>query len=143
MSKTTRFQPGQSGNPKGRPSGSRSRVTLACEKLLDGDAKAITMKAIELAKAGDTVALRLCLDRIAPPRKGMPVRFGLPIMSNSGDVRAAAMAILKAVADGNLSPEEGGAIVPVIEAARRAIETDDLSRRLEALERDIERRAGR
>ena len=61
----TRFKPGQSGNPKGRPLGSRHKATLAIDKLLDGEADAITRKAIEIAKAGDTVALRLCLDRIA------------------------------------------------------------------------------
>lgn len=136
----TRFKPGQSGNPKGRPSGSRSRVTIACEKLLDGDARAITKKAIELAKAGDTVALRLCLDRIAPPRKGSPISFSLPEMTNSGDVRAAAMSVLQAVSVGQISPEEAGAVVPLIEAVRRAIETDDISRRLEALEQDRELR---
>ncbi|TPK42632.1 MULTISPECIES: DUF5681 domain-containing protein [unclassified Mesorhizobium] len=137
---STRFQPGKSGNPKGRPSGSRSRVTLACEKLLDADAKAITTKAIELAKTGDTVALRLCMDRIAPPRKGSPIRFTLPEMANSGDVRGAALAVLQAVAEGLMSPEEGGAVVPLIEAARRAIETDELGGRLDVLERAMEAR---
>ena len=66
------FQKGQSGNPKGRPVGSRNRVSLACDKLLEGEAEAITRKAIELAKAGDGPALRLCLDRIAPARRTAP-----------------------------------------------------------------------
>ena len=60
-----RFKP---GNP-GRPKGARHKTTLAIEALLDGEAEALTRKAIELAKAGDLVALRLCLDRICPPRK--------------------------------------------------------------------------
>src|SRR5215211_4292561 len=64
------FQPGQSGNPSGRPPGSRNKTTLAVDALLDGEAETLTRKAIELAKAGDLVALRLCLDRICPPRKG-------------------------------------------------------------------------
>lgn len=140
---STRFTPGQSGNPKGRPAGSRNKVTLAMEKLLDKDARAITNKAISLAKAGDTVALRLCLERIYPPRKGSPVTFALPDLTNSGDVRAAAMSVLQAVSEGRISPEEGSAITPLIEAVRRSIETDELGRRLEALERDLERRASR
>lgn len=141
MSKAaTRFRPGQSGNPKGRPAGSRNRVTIAMEKLLDKDGKAITLKAIELAKAGDTVALRLCLERLIPPRKGSPIRFDLPTLTNSGDVRAAALAVLQAVADGGISPEEGSAVVPLIEAARKSIETDELGARLDALERIMEAR---
>ena len=55
--------------PAGRPKGSRNKATLAVEILLDGEAEAITRKAIELAKQGDLVAIRLCLDRIAPREK--------------------------------------------------------------------------
>ena len=60
----SRFQKGRSGNPNGRPKGSRNAATLACEALLDGEAEALTRKAIEMALGGDTVALRLCLERI-------------------------------------------------------------------------------
>jgi hypothetical protein len=72
------FMRGQSGNPAGRPRGAGNKTTLAVEALLDGEAKTITRKAIELAKAGDISALRLCLDRIAPPRKDRPVLFDVP-----------------------------------------------------------------
>jgi Family of unknown function (DUF5681) len=63
------FPKGRSGNPRGRPVGARNAATLAAEHLLDGEAGTITRKAVELAKQGDTVALRLCLDRIIPPRQ--------------------------------------------------------------------------
>src|SRR6476659_8342128 len=46
------FQKGESGNPQGKPKGTRHRVTIAAEILLEGEAEAITRKAIELAKAG-------------------------------------------------------------------------------------------
>ncbi len=55
-------------------------TTLALEALLDGQASALTQKAINLALAGDMAALRLCLDRILPPRKDSPVAFELPEM---------------------------------------------------------------
>lgn len=137
----TKFKPGQSGNPRGRPAGSRNKATLAVEALLEKDARKLTRKAVELAIAGDTTALRICMERICPPRKGVPVRFDLPTMTNSGDVRAAALAVLQAVSEGNISPEEGGAVVPIIEIARRSIETDELNTRLEALEAALGRRA--
>ena len=67
----TRFKPGESGNPAGKAKGTRHRITRAIDELLDGEADSITRKAIELAKAGETVALRLCLDRLCPPRKDL------------------------------------------------------------------------
>ena len=63
------FEKGASGNPSGRPRGSRNATTLALEVLLDGQAQALTQKAIDLALTGDIPALRLCLDRILPLRK--------------------------------------------------------------------------
>jgi Family of unknown function (DUF5681) len=66
------FEPGKSGNPAGKLKGTRNKTTLAVMALLDGEAETITRKAIQLAKEGDLTALRLCLDRIAPPRKDRP-----------------------------------------------------------------------
>ncbi len=60
-------------------------------------------KAVELALHGDTTALRLCLERIAPPRKDAPVTFDLPPMTSAEDAAQAAGAVLNAVADGDLS----------------------------------------
>jgi hypothetical protein len=73
-----RFRKGQSGNPSGRPRGARNKATLAVEALLDGEAEALTRKAIERALEGDTTALRLCLDRLLPPRKDRLVSFAMP-----------------------------------------------------------------
>ena len=66
----------------------------------------MTRKAIELAKAGDLAALRVCLDRIAPPRKDRPVLFELPPVSSAADAAKAAAALLEAVAVGDLTPSE-------------------------------------
>src|SRR4029078_4556702 len=66
------FRPGQSGNPNGRPKGARNRSTLAHAALLDGEAASLTRKAIDLALAGDLLALRICMDRILPVRKHRP-----------------------------------------------------------------------
>ncbi|GHE80556.1 hypothetical protein GCM10019059_43480 [Camelimonas fluminis] len=55
---STSFRKGQSGNPAGKPRGSRHRTTRAIDELLAGEAEKITRKAIEMACGGDTVALR-------------------------------------------------------------------------------------
>ena len=68
--KDTRFQKGKSGNLKGRPRGSRNASTMAAEMLLQGEAEAITRKCVERAITGDPTALRLCLSRILPVKRG-------------------------------------------------------------------------
>ena len=128
------FKKGKSGNPAGRPQGSRNKATLAIDELLDGEADKLTRKAVELAMEGDTTALRLCLERLCPPRKDRPVSFDLPTMETPVDAVAAMAALLAAVAQGEVTPGEAQTIAAVIEAQRRVIECEDHERRLRALE---------
>jgi hypothetical protein len=129
----TRGRPFKKGNP-GRPKGARHKVTCAVEALLEGEAEALTRKAIEKALDGDTVALRLCLERIAPPRKDPHVQFDMPPMESAEDAVKAAGAILEAVANGNLTPSEGAVVARLVETYRRTLETENLERRVAALE---------
>jgi hypothetical protein len=122
-----------SGNA-GRPKGSRHKTTLAIQALLDGEGEALTRKAIDMALAGDTTALRLCLERIAPPRKDAPVRFDLPPMEGAQNAAAAMGAILAGVASGDLTPSEATGIAGLIEAYRKALETTELETRIKTLE---------
>ena len=101
------FQPGKSGNPKGRPHGSRNRASLAVEALLNGEAEALSRRAVELALAGDIAALRLCFDRICPPRRSRPVKIELPEVNTAADLAAGQSAVIGAVSRGDLSPDEG------------------------------------
>jgi len=121
------------GNP-GKPQGARHKATLAAFALLDGQAEALTQKAVETALAGDTAALRLCLERIAPPRKDAPVTFALPPMTTAADAAKGAAAVLAAVAIGDLTPTEGAHVMGLIETYRRTLETCDLEARVVALE---------
>ncbi|MET4801218.1 DUF5681 domain-containing protein [Bradyrhizobium sp. LB11.1] len=129
------FQKGQSGNPSGRPKGARNATTLALEVLLDGQATALTQKAIDLALTGDMGALRLCLDRIMPPRKDRPVTFTLPDIKSAQDAAAVVSAILAAVASGELTPSDAAEIGKLIDSYVKAFETAELAERLERLER--------
>lgn len=131
--KRGQFAPGNPGGP-GRKAGSRNRVSLAVDSLLDGEAEALTRKAVEMAKDGDTTALRLCLERLCPPRKDRPVQVEMPEMGKAEDAAQAAGAILQAVAAGQLTPSEGQAMAGLVETYRRTLETEDIERRLAALE---------
>jgi hypothetical protein len=141
MSETTgqkqagRFRPGQSGNPTGRPRGARHRATLAAEALLDGEAEALTRKAIEKAKEGDSVALRLCLDRILPPRKDRPLRITLPALASASDATNALAAITAAVAAGEITPGEGADLNTIVAGFVKAVEISEIETRVAALER--------
>ena len=128
------FEKGHSGNPRGRTQGSRNKVTLAVENLLGGEAEALTSKAVELALDGDTTALRLCLERLCPPRKDRPIAVKLPELAGAGDTAQAQSAVIHAVATGEITPSEGQALAAMLEAQRRAVEMEDLERRIVALE---------
>ena len=126
----SRFQKGKSGNPSGRPKGSRNAATLACEALLDGQAEALTAKAVQMARAGDPVALRLCMDRIFPARKDRPVTFTLPAITCARDAADLMAAVTKAVATGHITPSEASEVAKLIDAYVRAYQTAELDERV-------------
>jgi hypothetical protein len=124
------------GNP-GKPKGTRHKATQAALALLDGEAEALTRQAVTMALGGDATALRLCLERIAPPRRDAPVTFDLPPMETARDAAKAAGAVLGAVADGDLTPTEGAHIMGLVETYRRTLETSDLEARLRYMEETL------
>ena len=128
------FQKGRSGNPGGRRPGCRNRATQTAEVLLEGEAEALTRKAIELALEGDTTALRLCLERVVPQRKSRTVAFDPPRLDRIADLAGAIGSIFREVACGKLRLDEGAALVGMLESKRRAMETIDLEKRLRTLE---------
>ena len=129
----TRGRPFEQGNP-GKPKGARHRTTLAIDALLDGEAETLTRKAIQMALAGDTVAMRLCLDRLAPPRRDRPVPFALPKLETAADAKSAAAALVQAVADGELTPSEAADLSKLLDNFTRVLESTEFQARLEALE---------
>lgn len=128
------WRPGQSGNPSGKPRGAINRTTRAVLELLDGESEALTRKAVELAMDGDTTALRICMERIAPPVKDAPISVTLPTVEGAEDAPKAMAAVLDAMANGQITPSEAGAVAGIVEAYRRSVETAELERRIAALE---------
>lgn len=128
------FPPGESGNPAGKPRGARHRVTRAIEELLHGEHEALTRKAIGKALEGDMVALRLCLDRLAPPRKDAPITVALPPVKSAQDAVAASTALLEALSAGDVTPDEAGRVMALLTAHKAILEAGDFEARLAALE---------
>ena len=129
-----KFQSGQSGNPEGRPKGARNKTTLAIESLLDGEAEELTRKVIEKAREGDITALKLCLDRLAPVRKGRPIEIDLPPVTNASDLAKAGAQVTKHLAEGIISPEEAQAVMGTLDSALKLFEAGDLEARIATLE---------
>lgn len=128
------FKPGQSGNPAGKPQGARNKATLAAQAFLDGEAKTLTRKAVELALGGDTVALRLCLERLLPPRKERPIAVDLPSVKTAADIPCLVNKILELVGQGDLTPSEANTLTGVVEIMRKGLEMGEIVERLTILE---------
>jgi hypothetical protein len=107
---------------------------MAMEALLDGEAEALTRKAIDLAKQGDMAALRLCMERTVPPRKDRPVRFKMPDLETAEDAVKAVATLMKAVASGDLTPGEAGELAKLVEGFTKAVELHEIQQRLDRLE---------
>jgi hypothetical protein len=131
------WKKGESGNPAGKKPGTRHKATLAVERLLDGEGEELTRKAIELALAGDLTALKLCLDRICPPKKSRPISIDLPDVKTSEGVSLAQTSVVQAVGEGDITPEEGQVLSNILELRRKSIETLEHEQRLGELEKRV------
>jgi hypothetical protein len=125
---------GSSGNPAGKPKGTRNKATLLAVAVLEQDVEAIAKVVTAAAKGGDLQAARLVLERLVPPTRERPVSMTLPDTSTTDGICNAQEAILSAVAAGELLPTEGTVLSNIVEQRRKAIETQELEQRIAALE---------
>lgn len=125
-----KWQPGQSGNPAGRPAGAGKIGQL--RKQIEDNVPEIITALVAKATAGDAGAARLLLERVLPPVKAMeqPQAIALPGGSLSDQGRA----VLAAVASGEVAPSQGAALVAAIGSLARVVEVDELAARVAALE---------
>jgi hypothetical protein len=134
------FKKGQSGNPAGPAKGTRHKITMLAEKLLEDDRDDIVRAVIAAAKGGDSTAMRLCIERLIPVRKGRPVVFDLPPVKTAADIAGAVGELARAMAAGELTTDEASSAASVIEMHRRAIEMTEIELRLQRLEEGALRR---
>jgi hypothetical protein len=137
------FTKGRSGNPAGKPRGARHRITMLAEKLMADDTEGVVRAVVNAAKGGDMTAGRLILDRIAPPRRGSPVSFALPAIETAAGLMKALSAVVASMASGVLTPDEATTVASVLEAKRKAIETQELESRIVALEHAAQERCNK
>src|ERR1700757_3956348 len=133
--KAATWQKGQSGNPRGMKTGSKHKATLFAENLLSGEAEGLVRKVIELAKAGDVGALKICRDRLLPPLKSRPVNFPLPTLRTTSDALDALTALVQGLSSGQLLAEEAESLTATISTFIKAVEVSMFEDRLAALEK--------
>lgn len=127
------WKPGESGNPRGRTPGVEK-----VRQLLDPHREELVAKAVQLALSGDSVALRLCLDRIAPPPKPETPPVVIPGLAEASSMSDKARVILNATGGGIISPDAAATLLGAIANAGKIIETEELAGRIAALEvRDL------
>ena len=130
------FKRGVSGNPAGKPCGTRHKATKAALNLLDGESEALTRKAVELALEGNVIALRLCLERIAPAFKAISptIEFSQPLPKT---LTEQARSFVSAVAKGEIPSDTATQMVSALANVAKIEEFEKIKSRLEALERSI------
>jgi len=129
-----RWAKGTSGNPSGRPPGSRNKATLIIEQLLEDESEQLARKLINLAKEGDISALRLCMDRLAPVPKERNIHLDLIPGHTTEELAANSQRVLTAIGEGRITPGEGQALSQILQDQCRALELVELDRRIKEVE---------
>ena len=132
--KDGQYKKGASGNPSGRPTGSRNRATLMAEQFLEGQSEQLIRKVVDMANGGNILAMRLCLERVLPIRKERTIELELPPAKNAQDLAANYDRVLAAVSEGRITPTEAQSLTEILDSQARLFENVDMERRLQELE---------
>jgi len=133
----TRGKPFQTGNKfgRGRPRGSRNKLAVAAQELINSHSDSIVRAAILTGVKDKKVAMLLALlDHILPVRREAPVNIGSLPTATISDVSKSSEALVKKATSGKLTITEAQGIADLLEGRRKVIETEDLALRLAALE---------
>lgn len=123
------FQKGNSGNPSGKPKGAKDKRT-ALRSLLETHRDSLVKAVVDKALAGDTTALRICLDRLIAPVRGNPLTIG----KLSGTLSDRGEQVMDAISRGDISTEEATSLMSVIQSQAKIIEATELEERIATLE---------
>ena len=131
--KSHRFQPGNTYG-KGRPCGSKNKVTIAAENIFENEAGTIAKKAVDMALNGHSQMIKLILERIVPIKKSSPVKLkGMPSVDSVESAGEAAEFILQSIASGNISPLDGEILSRVLDKRLHALQITEIERELKEL----------
>ena len=123
---------------RGRPPGSRNKVTRKLQLMLEEAAPGIGGKFIKQAKKGEYRFAKWCLEHVVPALKETPINLDLPEIHTSEDVLRAFNLIMQAAVDGRITSEQTDHLTRLLALGRQLITDQDLSRRLEVVENRLQ-----
>ena len=131
----SKFEKGMSGNPKGR---TPAHITATkVRKSLADDLPDIMNKLVELAKQGDTTAIKLILDRVCPALKPQAVPISLPVCDSLAEQ---GNEIIKATMSGKIPPDIGSQLITALSNQGKLIELQEMAERLQRIEKQLQDR---
>jgi hypothetical protein len=135
MKESTKFKPGVSGNPKGKPK-DKTPATLLRKSIID-DMPEIILTLVGLAKGGDVAAAKILLDRCCPALKPQAMAINLPV---NGTLAEQGGEIIKATLSGHIPPDIGAQLITALSNQGKLIELQELTERLAHIEKQLELR---
>ncbi len=128
---STTWRKGVSGNPNGRPLGSKDRRTLYREHLA-AHVPELVQLLLGAARTGDVTAARTLLEQAMPRTK--PRAEVVPVDLGEGRLTERVERVLRHLADGALNVEEAASLIGSLSAMTRIVEAEQLEERIAALE---------
>ena len=113
------FAKGQSGNPAGRPAGSRNKFTREMQDALEESGLPLIERLLEMAGTGNTGAMRQCLDRLIG--KHRPSSVALPTPESPNYVIEALTEIHRALGAGEIASDEAARLVDLVGRTARVL----------------------
>ncbi|HCL3144085.1 TPA: hypothetical protein N2A34_001826 [Pseudomonas aeruginosa] len=126
------WQPGQSGNPKGRPIGSRNKKNVIAEEF-EKDGSAVARVVMDAALEGDMQAANMVLQRLSPPLRARAEKVTFELTPDA-PLHQQANQVLASVAEGAIDPETGKLLIDCIQSVAGIRAVDELEARLQTLE---------
>ena len=134
-----KFKPGNTSG-RGRPEGSRNRVTISAMNMIKDEEQALSRQAIDSALNGNVQMLQFCLSRILPPppKDNMVKLDGMPQCNDMNSALSLSSYILEKLADGSVTPSQAHLISGLFERHLRCLQVTEVEQRLSLIEQKIE-----
>lgn len=120
---------------KGRPKGSRNKKSLLAQEILDSRGEAVLTRAFDQAEKGDPQMIRTLMPYLMRSKE-TTVRLGPLPMGNAGEVAQSSEKVLNKLTLGDISMDDAGKLLDMLEHRRKILQTENFEHRLRALEND-------
>ena len=131
----TKFKKGASGNPAGRPK--TIATSTALRERLSEDMPEIIQKLIDMAKSGDTQAIKIILDRTHPPVKAQALPVNIP---TDGTLVDQGNAVIDATLSGQIAPDIGAQLITALSNQGKLVDLEEMADRLKRIEHQLKLR---